>query len=43
MQLISVVSFAQEEPQNIPKEFHKIISVDLENVTFGQVLNVICS
>ena len=41
MQFISVVSFAQEEPNDIPKEFKKVISVELENVTFEQVLNVI--
>jgi len=41
MQLISVVSFAQEGSRNIPKEFQKIISIEMENVTFEQVLIVI--
>ncbi|MCW8961249.1 MAG: TonB-dependent receptor, partial [Ignavibacteriaceae bacterium] len=37
----SVSSFAQIETQDIPKEFQKIISVELKNVTFEHVLNVI--
>ncbi len=41
MQYFSVVSLAQEKQQDIPKEFQKIISVQLENVTFEYMLNFI--
>jgi hypothetical protein len=41
IQLMSIVTFAQEQPSDIPDEFQKVISVELENVTFEQVLNTI--
>ena len=33
IQLISIVTFAQEQPSDIPNEFQKVISVELEDVT----------